>query len=124
MARSNDWTGLLENWLDAAEPGYLERYVCRMEAAGFTFGTGPRICFRLEREAGVGMSINVSQRIEMRITEEAQRQGISVEALLEQLINDCAPSERPSGLHSPDLPVLHLGPMSPLRRRDIYDDVR
>lgn len=70
------------------------------------------------------MSINISQHIETRLTEEAQRQGISVEALLERFINGRAVSTLPERGRVPELPILHLGPMGPLHRRDIYDDVR
>ena len=38
------------------------------------------------------MSIDTSNETEARITDEAQRQGISVEALLEQLMNERAAS--------------------------------
>ena len=69
------------------------------------------------------MSIEVSHETEARITDEARRQGISVEALLERLM-----SERGATSHiartSPQLPVWHLGAVGSLRRCDIYDDVR
>jgi hypothetical protein len=68
------------------------------------------------------MSIEVSRETEARITEEARRQGISVEALLERLIG-----ERGAAAHVPDtapvLPLWHLGTVGPLHRRDIYNDV-
>ncbi len=76
------------------------------------------------------MSLNVSEQTEAQIAEEARRQGITVDALLKQLIHDYAangehaasvPAEHRA---APELPVLHLGPMGPLRRRDIYNDVR
>ncbi len=69
------------------------------------------------------MSIEVSREIEVRLTDEARRQGISLEALLERLI-----SERGVMAHVasavPELPVWHLGAVGTLHRRDIYDDVR
>ena len=65
------------------------------------------------------MSITISHETEIRLTEEAQKQGISVDALLERLI-----SERAATRKAPALPVLDLGPMGPLHRRDIYNDVR
>jgi hypothetical protein len=71
------------------------------------------------------MSLIVSEQTEARISEEARKQGISVDALLQRLIdqratNGSAVSEAPA----PELPLLHLGPMGPLHRRDIYDDAR
>jgi hypothetical protein len=76
------------------------------------------------------MSLNVSEQTEARIVEEARRRGITVDALLKQLIHEHAASgEHAASVTAehravPQLPVLHLGPMGPLRRRDIYNDVR
>jgi hypothetical protein len=68
------------------------------------------------------MSIEVSQETETRIVDEARRQGISVDALLERLM-----SERVAATHFigtlRELPIW-LGGTGPLHRRDIYDDVR
>ncbi len=71
------------------------------------------------------MSIEVSSETEARLTEEARKQGISVEALLERLMSErgmAAPA--PSAGSIPEQPVLHLGAMGALHRRDIYNDVR
>jgi hypothetical protein len=71
------------------------------------------------------MSIHISQQTESRLTEEARKQGISVDALLERLINERAVGSAGTGKRgAPALPVLDLGPMGPLHRRDIYNDVR
>jgi hypothetical protein len=71
------------------------------------------------------MSIDISHETEARLTDEARRQGVSVEALLERFI-----SERSAAIHvvttngsTPKVPILHLGVIGPLHRRDIYDDV-
>jgi hypothetical protein len=69
------------------------------------------------------MSIEVSHETEARITDEARRQGISVEALLERLMSDRGATAQFAGA-APELPVWHLGNVGPLHRRDIYDDVR
>ncbi|HWE51954.1 MAG TPA: hypothetical protein VG273_19330 [Bryobacteraceae bacterium] len=63
------------------------------------------------------MSINISQQTEVRLTEEARRQGISVDDLIERLINEQAASA--GKREAPALPVWHLGPIGSLRRRDI-----
>jgi hypothetical protein len=69
--------------------------------------------------------IEISGEIEARISEEARRQGVSVDAFLERLM-----SERTTAVHiaaagaAPKLPRLHLGVMGSLHRREIYDDVR
>ena len=72
------------------------------------------------------MSIDISNETEARLTDEAPRQGVSVDALLERLM-----SERGAAAHVitgngsiPKVPILHLGVIGPLHRRDIYDDVR
>ncbi|MGD0223141.1 MAG: hypothetical protein ABSF71_12455 [Terriglobia bacterium] len=87
------------------------------------------------------MSIIISPETEARLTDEARRQGISVDALLERLMAEHQPGGSavlstqaeaieharkmiPGGKLTPELPVLHLGAMGPLHRRDIYDDVR
>lgn len=72
------------------------------------------------------MSIEVSRETEARLTDEAQRQGISVDALLERLVNERGVAARVAAgnVSTPPLPILHLGAMGPLHRRDIYDDVR
>jgi len=70
------------------------------------------------------MSIHISQQTEARLAEEARRQGISVDALLERLINEHATSASAKCREALELPILHLGPMGPLHRRDIYNDVR
>jgi hypothetical protein len=63
------------------------------------------------------MSMNISHETEARLTDEARRQGISVEALLERLMSERGVTAHVAG-PAPELPVWHLG------RRDIYDDVR
>jgi hypothetical protein len=69
------------------------------------------------------MSIEVSHETEARLTDEARRQGISVDALLERMINERRATALAAGAGSmPDLPVLHLGAMGAFHRRDIYDD--
>ena len=69
------------------------------------------------------MGLDISPQTEARIRQEAQRQGITVDALLERLMNDRAAGTAVQADRAPELPVLHLGPMGPLHRRDIYDDV-
>jgi len=70
------------------------------------------------------MGLDISPQTEARIRQEAQRQGITVDALLERLMNDRAAGAAVGEDQAPELPVLHLGPMGALHRRDIYDDVR
>ncbi len=82
------------------------------------------------------MSIEISQETEDRLTDEARRRGISVDALLERLMkerggvfadqaeaNELARGFVPDVEVAPELPALHLGAMGALHRRDLYDDV-
>jgi hypothetical protein len=68
------------------------------------------------------MSIEISPETEARLTGEARKQGISVNALLERLIG--ARAANAGARSAPELPVWHLGGTGSLHRRDIYDDVR
>ncbi len=71
------------------------------------------------------MSLEISSEIEARITGEARKNGISVDALLDRLMNERATITPASvSTSQPELPVLHMGPMGSLHRRDIYDDGR
>jgi hypothetical protein len=69
------------------------------------------------------MSIQISHEIETRLADEARKQGISVEALLERLMREHGAAAR-VGYRVAELPVWHLGGVGPLHRRDIYDDAR
>jgi hypothetical protein len=71
------------------------------------------------------MNIEISRETEARLTEEARKQGVSVEALLERLLSEQgAQAHLPSNGSGLKVPILHLGAMGPLHRWDIYDDVR
>ncbi len=66
------------------------------------------------------MSLTISENAEARLTEEARRQGLSVDALLEKLIPE---RTRPAAAQRPELPVWPVGVIGSLHRRDIYNDV-
>lgn len=67
------------------------------------------------------MSLNISEHTEARLTEEAQRQGLSVDAFLEKLIDERTRTEAQRS--APELPVWPVGVKGSLHRRDIYNDV-
>ncbi|HME12045.1 MAG TPA: hypothetical protein VKF79_04250 [Candidatus Acidoferrum sp.] len=67
------------------------------------------------------MSIEISGEIEARLTDEARRLGISVDALLARLVSQRATKGNPA-VPKPELPAWHLGVLGALHRRDIYDD--
>jgi hypothetical protein len=83
----------------------------------------PAIISPAIREKIRSMSIDISQETEARLADDARRQGISVDALLEQFINERAAVTRTVQM-KPELPVWHLGSVGSLHRRDIYDDAR
>lgn len=53
------------------------------------------------------MSIDISHETEARLTDEARRRGISVEALLERLMTERGVTAH-LARHAPELPVCHL----------------
>jgi len=68
--------------------------------------------------------IEISSETEARINDEARRQGVSVDALLQRFMSECAAAAHIAGAGAvPGLPRLHLGVMGDLHRREIYDDV-
>jgi hypothetical protein len=67
------------------------------------------------------MSIEISKETEARLTAEASRLGISIDALLARLVGR-QPEPAPTRPR-PELPTWNLGAGS-LHRRDIYDDAR
>jgi len=69
------------------------------------------------------MSIEISRETEARLTDEARKQRISVDALLERLLSERGSIASAGALSAPELPVWHLGGVGSLHRRDIYDDV-
>jgi hypothetical protein len=70
------------------------------------------------------MSMEISRETEARLTDEARKRGISVNALLERLMSEFRANANGGVRSAPELPVWHLGGVGSLHRRDIYDDVR
>ena len=71
------------------------------------------------------MSIEISHETEARLVDEARTRGISVDVLLEMLMNERGAAAPAADAGSaPELPILHVGAMGALHRRDIYNDVR
>jgi hypothetical protein len=68
------------------------------------------------------MSIEISHETEARLTHEAQRLGISVDARLKRFIVEHATLRQPTSAR-PRLPLWHLGAAGAMHRRDIYDNV-
>jgi hypothetical protein len=70
------------------------------------------------------MSIQVSPETQAWLADQARRQGVSVEALLEQLLTERRAARIARDRPAPELPTWHLGGSGSLHRRDLYDDVR
>ena len=68
------------------------------------------------------MSLEVSQQTELRLTEEARRQGITVDALLARFIGESAATTTAEGHKTTELPLWPGGVIGSLHRRDIYND--
>lgn len=68
------------------------------------------------------MSNQISQETEARLTAEARKRGISVDALVARFIDEhAALTKRVQPATA--LPVWHLGGARDLNRRDLYSDV-
>ncbi len=68
------------------------------------------------------MSLDISTETEARLREKAREQGLSVEALLRQLLGEEPGSKRVE--NTGDLPLWNLGVRSSLQRAEIYEDAR
>jgi hypothetical protein len=69
------------------------------------------------------MEVHFTTEQEAQLAQLATKTGTDAE----NLVKDAALrllEETPMPPAAPELPVLHLGAMKSLRRRDIYDDVR
>jgi len=71
----------------------------------------------------ITMSIDISRETEARLTDEARRLGVSVDALLKRFIDEHAAVTYPARAR-PGLAIWQLGGVGALHRRDIYNDVR
>ena len=67
------------------------------------------------------MRLDISLENEARLVAKAQEQGLSVDALLERLLNDDEMSAAAINGDAPQLPVRYLGVRGSLHRRDIYN---
>ncbi len=70
------------------------------------------------------MSLDISSTTEARLAARSQELGLSIDALLERLLNDDGDLKaNATATKIPKLPVRYLGVRGSLHRRDIYDDV-
>lgn len=72
----------------------------------------------------MAVSFHIKPETRARLLAKAQEQGVSIDVLLEQLMNDSESRTAATNGNIPELPAWHLGARSSFHRRDIYDDVR
>ena len=72
------------------------------------------------------LNIEVSGELEAALKAQAHDQGISANRIACRVLADALtpPAKRESAGSTLELPILHLGEMGELHRRDIYNDVR
>jgi hypothetical protein len=70
------------------------------------------------------MEVHFTPEQEAQLAQMASKTGTDTEQLVKDAVLRLLKEEPRMPAAAPDLPVLHLGAMKSLRRRDIYDDVR
>jgi hypothetical protein len=70
------------------------------------------------------MEVNFTPEQEARITQLATKSGTDAEHLVKDAVLRLLEEGTRLPAAPPELPVLHLGRMNSLHRRDIYSDVR
>jgi len=70
------------------------------------------------------MEVHFTPDEEARLVQLATRAGTDAEDFVKGAFLRLLQEEAHIPVAVPELPVLHLGAMNSLRRRDIYDDVR
>jgi hypothetical protein len=72
----------------------------------------------------MGMEVHFTPEQEAQLAQLATKAGTDAEHLVRDVVLRLFQEESTAHRPAPELPVLHLGRMKPLNRRDIYDDVR
>ena len=70
------------------------------------------------------MEVHFSPEQEAQIAQLATKAGTNAEHLVKDAVLRLLEEETHFPPAAPELPILHLGAMKSLHRRDIYDDVR
>jgi hypothetical protein len=71
-----------------------------------------------------GMEVHFTPEQEARIAQLATKTGTDAEHLVKDAVLRLLEPDTGVPAPAPEFPVLHLGRMNSLRRRDIYSDVR
>lgn len=78
-----------------------------------------------EKGAAVTVTLNLKPEMEQSLLAQAQARGLSLDAYLQEIVARQAEITEPASPNAREtstLPVLHLGAMGALHRRDLYDD--
>ena len=71
------------------------------------------------------MTIELSDKLYVALQVQARAKGISAAGLARQVLEHAlAHAATSTAVASPELPILHLGALGDLHRRDIHRDVR
>lgn len=70
------------------------------------------------------MEVHFTPEQEARLAQIATKAGSDPERFVKELVLHLLEGESPRSTAAPELPILHLGTIGSLHRRDIYDDVR
>ena len=70
------------------------------------------------------MEVHLTPEQEARIAQMATNAGTDAEHLVKDVVLRLLEDEAQLRTAAPELPILHLGAMGSLHRRDIYDDAR
>jgi hypothetical protein len=70
------------------------------------------------------MNVNFTPEQEAQLAQLATKAGTDTEHLVRDTVLRLLDQEPQLPAAAPELPVLHLGAMKPLHRRDIYDNAR
>jgi plasmid stability protein len=69
------------------------------------------------------LTIELPDNLDAALQIQARAKGISAASLARQVLEEALTSAT-IAVSSPELPILHLGAVGELHRRDIYSDVR
>ena len=69
------------------------------------------------------LTIEIPDKLDAALRAQARAKGVSEAGFVRQVLEEVL-IPAPGAASTPELPILHLGAMGPLHRRDIYNDVR
>jgi hypothetical protein len=70
------------------------------------------------------MEVHFTPEQEAQLAQIATKEGTDAEQLVKDVVLRLLEGDGHVRTSAPELPIVHLGPMGALHRRDIYNDVR